>query len=158
MAFCTGCGANIPDDLKFCTSCGKSAEQNQVASPPKPQAAAPPPNVTPQKNANHAVMSVGAYIGTMLLFCIPLLGWLICLIMAFAAKNLNRRNFARAMLVFLIIGIVISVICYFVFTWIWSNVIDYFNEVVSEATGGLTTELGGFSDLMDLINGSDINE
>lgn len=40
--FCTNCGANMPDDAKFCTVCGSSAE-------PKPGPSAPPPAPAPKK-------------------------------------------------------------------------------------------------------------
>ena len=40
MAFCNNCGAQLPDDSKFCTSCGaKNGEAPQVAPQPAPQAA-----------------------------------------------------------------------------------------------------------------------
>ena len=46
MAFCTECGTNVPDDVKFCTACGKpmgAAPQTQpVMAGTSPQAAHPP--------------------------------------------------------------------------------------------------------------------
>jgi hypothetical protein len=60
----------------------------------------------------------------MILFAIPLIGWLACIVTAFAAKNRNRRNFARATLVFLIVGVVLSIALFFLFGWLWSLVRD----------------------------------
>jgi len=65
------------------------------------------------------VLSTGAYVGYTILFNLPGIGWIICLIMAFASKNLNCKNYARAVLIFLIIsfvlGIIIGVGCFFYF-------------------------------------------
>ncbi len=148
MAFCTKCGANIPAGIKFCTSCGTPAgvtAQPVPAVTPVPIPHQPVPVMTPAAelyqpvpavtgavaappaNAVSAVMGTGAYFGTMLLFGIPIVGWLVCLIMAFAAQNLNRRNFARAMLIFSVIGIVIGIILYFIFSWVAEAVIQYIN-------------------------------
>jgi amino acid transporter len=97
----------------------------------------------PPKDSPYAVVGTGGFIGTMLLFCIPVIGWIACIIMAFAAKNRNRRNFARAMPVFLIIGLILSVALYFVFSWIWSAAAEYMQQYINEATGGLGNDLGG---------------
>ncbi|MDR3277173.1 MAG: zinc ribbon domain-containing protein [Oscillospiraceae bacterium] len=170
MAFCTECGAAIPDGMNFCTSCGAPAaavpvtagaaageasapppeparepapEARQVNAPPvyAPRAAAPsPPTATPlyetdqrpPRGGRYSVMGTGAYIGTMILFAIPIIGWLACIIMAFAAKNLNRRNYARAILVFLILGVVLAVALYFVGKWIWDAALDYLGEQSGE--------------------------
>jgi hypothetical protein len=95
-------------------------------------------------------MGTGSYIGHSILFAIPIIGWLICIIMAFAAGNLNKRNYARAVLIFLIIGIVLSVAAYFVFSWIAETVMQYINE----ATQGAFGDFGGLGDLFDIINGA----
>ncbi len=178
MAFCTECGADIPAEIKFCTSCGNP--MREVAQPvpamaaataaaPMPAVqptsqAAPRPAYTspaqpqpvqtvinadaPPKGSKYAVIGTGAYIGTMFLFCIPIVGWLACVIMAFSSKNLNRRNYARAMLVFLIIGAVLSVALYVVFSWVSEAVMQSLNE----ATNGMLGDSGGLGDLFDIIN------
>lgn len=51
MAFCTFCGTQVPDDIKFCTSCGKPmgitvkvpAQPVQPVQQVQPQAPSPPP-------------------------------------------------------------------------------------------------------------------
>jgi hypothetical protein len=110
-------------------------------------------DATPPKGSKYAVLGTGAYIGTMILCAIPVIGWLACIIIAFASKNLNRRNFARAMLVFLIIGIVLSVALYFLFSWAWSAAQEYIGQYISEATNGAVTDFGGLNDLFDQFKG-----
>ena len=48
MAFCTFCGTQVPDDIKFCTSCGKPMGITvkvpvQPVQQVQPQAPSPPP-------------------------------------------------------------------------------------------------------------------
>jgi len=153
MAFCVECGTNVPDEIKFCTACGKPMKQETpqpvaqmpdlvlgtpAPTPVQPQPVpvqsaplqpAPMPVVSPYApsyappvtsnvggsgapapDSPYAVMSTGAYVGFSILFSLPLIGWLICLIVAFASKNLNRRNYARALLIFMLIGLVVGII------------------------------------------------
>ena len=98
------------------------------------------------------VISVGGYVGTLILFSIPIIGWIICIIMAIVAKNPNRRNFARAMLILIIIMIVISVIFYFILGWIWEVILEYAQGYVEGVTGGLFSDFGGFGDLFDVAD------
>ncbi|MDR3299040.1 MAG: zinc ribbon domain-containing protein [Candidatus Accumulibacter sp.] len=179
MAFCTECGASVPDGVKFCVECGKPAGVSRpepvpvpaqveyaraapVAAPPARPAAAPQYQQFPQYPAHaedappplggkYAVMSTGAYIGTMILFAIPVIGWLACLIMALAAKNRNRRHFARAMLVFLILGMVFAVALSFLFGGVWETVQGYLQKYIGDATGGAVTDFGGLNNLSDLF-------
>jgi hypothetical protein len=159
MAFCTECGVNVPEGLKFCTECGNPMGAPAQAVPAMAAVATPAvPSVqnqqrahaarqTPLPDISGAVIGTGGFIGMMLLFSIPIIGWLACVIMAFVPKNKNRRNFARAMLVFLVIGLVLAVLCYFVFTWVWEIVVEYAQDYVSEATGGAVTDLDELKDL-----------
>lgn len=83
-------------------------------------------------------MGTGAYFGTMLLFCIPVIGWVACIIMAFAGNAQNRKNFARAMLIFIIIGLAFSVALYFVAGWVWEVLAEYAVETARSGLGGLS--------------------
>ena len=46
----------------------------------------------------------------MLLFALPIVGWLICIIMAFAPKNKSLKNYARANLIWLLIGVILAIL------------------------------------------------
>jgi lipopolysaccharide export LptBFGC system permease protein LptF len=80
-------------------------------------------------------------------------GWLACIIMAFAAGN--RRSFARATLVFLIIGLILAVALYFLFGWVWDAAQEYIRQYISEATGGQITDFNELGDLLDIFKGLD---
>ena len=177
MAFCNKCGAQVADGIKFCTGCGSPMEDAALplsppppvappASNPPPPAYAPPPvqqqsftngDAPPMPGSRYSVMGVGSYVGHAILFSIPLIGWIIALIMAFAAKNHNKRNFARAMLVFFVIGLVLSAIMFFVFNWVSGMMLDYLNQVTEGALGDLTDQGGfkGLQELMDMMKNTD---
>lgn len=151
--FCTSCGKEIPDGVAFCTECGAAAPTEAKTQQPQPQATpAPAQTVAPtpvyaQNSADlsptgkYVVVGTGTYFGLMFLFAIPVIGWLICIIMAFASKNENKKHFAKAMMIWLIIGIVLSVVGYFVFRWLGGMITDYINA-----------EFGGqFGDLQELL-------
>jgi predicted nucleic acid-binding Zn ribbon protein len=128
MAFCTECGTNVPNNVKFCTECGAPVAPPVQQPPMQPQ--------QPQQPAAYAggtdtVIGMGGYIGMTLLFCVPVVGFIACIVFAATSKNLNRRNFAKAMLVFLIIGLVLSVFVWIAATWAW--------EVVEEYAKGMIT-------------------
>lgn len=56
-------------------------------------------------------LSVGKYVGMMILTAIPILGLIMTLIWAFSGNtNINKKNYARAALILLVIGYVISII------------------------------------------------
>ena len=71
----------------------------------------------------------------MFLYAIPVIGWLVCLITALAAKNENKKHFAKAMLIWLIIGLVLAVVGYFVFRWLGGALMDYINQATDGAFG-----------------------
>ena len=136
MAFCTDCGANVPDGKKFCTDCGKpmSPAPPPAQEPARPQAvhtavAAPPVQPVvyaqageqpPPQGSPFAVMSVGGFIGSSILMAIPVIGWIICIVWACGGcKNHNRRNLARATLIFAAIAVVLGLIAFFTMRWLF---------------------------------------
>lgn len=70
-----------------------------------------------------------SYIGLLILFAIPVIGWISCIIMAFAAGNKNIRNYARAVLILAIIGIVLTLVAYFMFAWVFASIVDNIGDV-----------------------------
>jgi predicted nucleic acid-binding Zn ribbon protein len=83
---------------------------------PAPQAGQVPPHGSP-----YAVMSIGSFIGSSVLMSIPVIGWLICIIWACGGcKNHNKRNYARSILVFLIIGLIF----YLLIRWMFGGFLN----------------------------------
>lgn len=98
--------------------------QNQYSAPYNQQCAQPQPNYysqSPEDYAQNAVVTTGAFFGLNLLFSLPAIGWIICLIMAFAPKNKNIKNFARSKLIWIAIGIILGIIAGVVFSAVFKE-------------------------------------
>ena len=115
--------------------------QGQYAAPAAAPAAAAPPD----KRGPYGVMGVMSYIGFGILYALPLIGWLFCLIMAFALKNRNKRNYARATLIFMLVGLVIAVLVYIALGWVAEVIVEYYGGVSGAGT------LGALKSLFDII-------
>lgn len=65
-------------------------------------------------NEQSASLSFGQYLGMMLISLIPCVGFIMLLVWSFSSKvNANKKNWARAQIVFSIIaGIVIGILAY----------------------------------------------
>ena len=98
----------------------------QTGQPPPNYAPAHayPADIRPPKTSQYAQVGVLNYIGLMILYAIPLIGWISCIIMAFAARNRNIRNYARAVLILTIIGIILAVIGYVTVAWVFMEMLD----------------------------------
>ena len=98
--------------------------QNQYSAPNSQQYAQPQPDYysqSPEDYAQNAVVTTGAFFGLNLLFSLPAIGWIICLIMAFAPKNKNIKNFARSKLIWIAIGIILGIIAGVVFSAVFKE-------------------------------------
>lgn len=69
-----------------------------------------PYTTPPPADSKYASVGLWSYVGMMIVFSIPIVGFILAIIWAFDTGNISRRNFARAVLVLLVISFVISVI------------------------------------------------
>lgn len=53
-------------------------------------------------------ISMWGYFGYQILFALPVVGWIIALVLAFGARNVNVRNFARSYFCVLILALILS--------------------------------------------------
>ncbi len=174
MEFCTECGTKVPVDSAQPVSkqpvtestVSKAEAQPQV----QPQAqvqqqnyqqtqqiytqpvAPQPVYQQPAPDTTSKVVGTGAYFGIMLLFAIPIIGFIACIIMAFAAKNKNLKNYARAMLIWLIIALVIAGVLIVLFFALSSFFMDYINQLTNSQFGNFSDLFSQFGELGDTIN------
>ena len=165
--FCTECGKEIADGVAFCTECGTKApadpapsvtetvteavttkvETPVVHTPPAQSYQAQQTYTQPAPDPASKVVGTGAYFGLMLLFAIPIIGQIACLIMAFAPKNKNIKHFARAQLIWMVIAIVLIGILVALLSVLTNTLMDF----IKESTGGEFSNWGDiFSNLGDL--------
>ena len=159
--FCTECGKEIAQGVAFCTECGTKApadpatattetvteakdtkvETPVVHTPPAQSYPAQQTYTPPAPDPASKVVGTGAYFGLMLLFAIPIIGQIACLIMAFAPKNKNIKHFARAQLIWMVIAIVLIGILVALLSVLTNTLMDYINQLTD----------GQFSDFGDLF-------
>lgn len=122
-SFCTHCGASVPvqeasgegsGTMEGETYQADSAYSQPQSSPPVYAQAAPgyaysqtPAPVTDDS----APLSTGQFILMMLISAIPMVGFIMQLVWAFGGTaNINRRNYARAVLILSLVGIVLAIL------------------------------------------------
>ena len=166
--FCTKCGKEIAAGVAFCTECGTKAPADPVTATTEtvteakdtkvePPVVHTPPaqsyqaqqtyTAPPAADPTNKVVGTGAYFGLMLLFAIPIIWQIACIIMAFAPKNKNIKHFARAMLIWTVIAIVLIGILVALLSVLTNTLMDF----IKESTGGEFSNWGDiFSNLGDL--------
>lgn len=137
MAFCKNCGAELPDDAKFCTSCGAPAQENEtVKATPVVNETVYTETPAPKERSLNVGMLVFSIINTAL--CCSVFG-IIAIIMTIIAKSADtdedesrRLRTAKTLNILgVILGFIISV-AYIVFV-----VILGLAAGLEEATGTL---------------------
>ncbi len=137
--FCENCGTEIPENSKFCPSCGAKVEDAAPAdtessepekeaaateTPPRQepvQKAAPAPPPPPQPRPQPAVtyndksnltkpLSVAAYVGMFILLAIPIVNIIMILVWSFSdTVNINKKHYAIAILIMILIGVLLAI-------------------------------------------------
>ncbi len=69
-----------------------------------------PYTTPPPSDSKYASVGVWSYVGMMVLFSLPVIGFILAIIWAFDARNINRRNYARAILVLTAIIFLLSTV------------------------------------------------
>ena len=97
------------------------------------------------------VVGIMAFAGLFILFSLPLIGWIICLITALVSKNKNIVHFAVAYFIVQLVIILLVVIAFAV-------IVPLLINTVVKSVGGLLGDIGIFSenggiDIGGIING-----
>lgn len=140
----------MPDGVKFCTSCGAPMREAASAQPaqqpvqppviqqqPVQQASQPAPiyAAPPAAAYQEEPISTGGYIGIMFLVMLPLINLILLIIWACGGcKRVNKRNFARAMLVWMVIASVLGGLLLLVGGLFFGDTIDALKEYGTSIT------------------------
>ena len=114
MAYCTKCGTQVAEGVKFCTSCGTPMGASQQPQPQQTYTQQPyqqPPygQPYPQPAYTEEPISTGSYMLMFLLLMIPIVNLLCLIVWACGGSNKkNKVNLSRAMLFWMLIGAVIG--------------------------------------------------
>ena len=90
-------------------------EQVQQTAPPAPEPVpVPVPEAPAEPPKRSKEISTGGYFWLMLLFAVPVIGFIAMLIFASAVKNRNLRNFARAHVVWVVVLLILAILLWIV--------------------------------------------
>ncbi len=103
------------------------------------------------------IVGFWTFLGLALLFAIPVIGWIACAVMMFVPKRRSLKNYARASMVWIIVGILLVVAVYFALQAVENYVIQFINESmgshlesVNDVIGLVGQVMGGdYSGVMD---------
>lgn len=146
MSKCANCGAEIMAGKNFCTQCGARADAPVYTPPAVIQ---PQGDIEPAPGSRYEPISTFSFIGIMLLMCIPIVGQILVLIWAFGGcKKVNKRNFARASLFFMIISLIFGIFV----TIRVKRFVDKVNQNIHAVTGQVADNLN-LEEIADLLTG-----
>ena len=131
MLHCPRCGTPSDGIKAYCANCGAPLSQGEPVPPcqdesyPSPS---PGEEVRPPKGSRFAPLTVGGYIGSFLLLCIPLVNLILLIVWSCGGcKNQNKRNLARALLILYVICVLLA----FIFLLILNYAVNG-TEIVNE--------------------------
>lgn len=117
MRYCKNCGLLAPYDTDRCPQCGTPLPCEPPRQSPAPQPA--PCYKTPHPEENIPALSEWATLGTLLLFAIPVFGFILSLAWSFGfSKNPARKRLAQAWLIRTLVVTVVAAL-----VWIFLAVV-----------------------------------
>ncbi len=107
---CPKCGASMQEGAGFCTACGTQFEAQQQVYQQQP-VYQQPVYQQPAADDLSAPLTTGQFFLMDLVGCVPLVGLIMYFVWAFGSNtNLNRKSWARAKLIWVLISTVLSVL------------------------------------------------
>ncbi len=151
--FCTECGKEIADGVAFCTECGAKVTEEPVqpvVSQPVPEATRPnaeqpiypqqpvyvqptPPTVQqpiPATETTYKPVGTGVYFILSILFALPIIGFIACIVIAKTAKNQSLKNYAKATLIWYILSLVLTLVLTILFFILGGSLMSYISQMI----------------------------
>lgn len=124
---CKYCGAEVKEEDLFCTACGKRLQTEGTWKKEEERAAK-------EQNENTSPLSVGSYFLMMLILLIPVVNLIFLIIWAVGKNtNVNRRNFSRAALIYVILEYVIGIVLVIAIFAFGYSELRYYNDYYYDA-------------------------
>ena len=159
IRFCTECGAAAQPTASNRTEPVQRQREVPPQAAPVYSGVAPQPTAVPvyqsmpvggapisdapPSGSKYDLITAGGYIGIMLLMCIPVVGIILTIVWACGGcRKLQKRNLARASLIMMVIGLVISLILGFAAKGIINKAAE---EAGIDPNGGIGSIIGGLS-------------
>ena len=127
--------------------------QQPAYAQPAPVYAQPGQEPAPGPDSRYGLISTWGFIGIMLLLCIPIIGFILMIVWACGGcRKYQKRNLCRAMLIFLAVSLVISLIFGFAIKGLVNSAIDTVKDQIGESTG-TEEDAGGLAELFAGLTG-----
>ena len=98
--YCSKCGKELPLNASVCPDCGAAQAENDIKEVSAKNAA-----------SGDFVISMGEWFVTILLTWIPIVGLVMMFVWGFGGgTNSTKKNWARANLIWMVVGIVLSIL------------------------------------------------
>lgn len=82
----------------------------------------------PYTESKHATVGTWSFVGLMIVFFLPFIGFILAIVWSFDSTNITRRNFARAVLFLKIIAIILSVVIFVLgFMMLYDAISEFIN-------------------------------
>lgn len=136
---CGVCGCIIRDDEEFCTVCGAGVVDQQAAPPIYGSRDTLSYANTggaygdgPKSTVEHELISTGGFVGILLLMGVPIVNLVFLIVWACGGcKKLQKRYYARAMLIVCVISVVLFFITVSLLAAAYGDMLEEFYDIVN---------------------------
>ncbi len=169
--YCANCGKETEDGKIYCKDCeakagvvpasdAKESKKQQKKLQKEQKKAAK----IAQKSKPEKVVGFWTYIGLFVLYSLPIIGFIFCFVMCFAAGNRNIRHFSSSYIVIKLVALILFAVCVFAFIKLIRNFAEKFVGFIIKFVGkmvGVTIKDAftgeneiDINDILDQINES----
>ncbi|MBQ9841237.1 MAG: hypothetical protein IJO78_06580 [Erysipelotrichaceae bacterium] len=153
---CKQCKAEVENQVKFCTTCGSAEFEREIVTQGKSNKRI---DEIPEKNSKYAMVSTWEFLGAMLLMCVPVLGWILLIVWALGGtRKINKRNFARASVILIVIGLLVSFAIGLVAKVVVTKVMEENGIRISETGGFEFDEDSEIGQMLEGFTGNELQE
>ena len=140
--YCYRCGREMADGVSECPVCDKNtySKKNDDIRCYAP---------VPEEDQGKKACSTWAYLGLMILFAIPIIGFIAAIICCAVPKNKSINNFAGATIIWQLLVLVICSVAVVRVVSAVKDMADGIFEYVSEVVG---IDIDSFDDVKDIVN------